>query len=389
MDWMLPTTGCAIFRGSDSDFISGGGEEPMSKDVVINSKLSRRPWAIFFGLVVSLIALHLLPVIAQLLLVLFGGVLLAVILEGGMSWVMLRTGLKRPLVLLFVCVAFAAALGSAAWFLGSMMANQFDALGSEMSSAMERLREELEDAPFRNWILPGEGSTQGLPGGQLLGSLGGLFTSAFGTVANVAILLLLAIYLVVRPALYTDGLLKLIPRAKRARWDEILRTIASALRWWFLGRLASMTAVGVLTGLGLWMAGVPMALALGMLAGFLSFVPYIGTIAGAIPGVLVAWANGLDTAIYAVVVYVMVQALEGNLITPLIDKKAVSLPPAVLIACQLAFGVLFGIWGVIWGAPLAIVAMILVQMLYIQDVLKEEVEVLSGGTTSEDAKDAR
>jgi predicted PurR-regulated permease PerM len=141
--------------------------------------------------------------------------------------------------------------------------------------------------------------------------------------------------------------------------------LGTTLQWWFVGRFASMAVTGVLTGIGLWIAGVPMALALGFIAGLLAFVPFVGPIVAAIPGLLVGWVQGPMTALYALIVYVVVQALEGNLITPVIQKKAVAVPPALLISGQLLLGSLFGAWGLLWATPLIVVTMVIVKMLYL------------------------
>jgi predicted PurR-regulated permease PerM len=165
--------------------------------------------------------------------------------------------------------------------------------------------------------------------------------------------------------------LRLVPPARRERYSEIARKLGSSLRWWFVGRFSSMAVTGLLTGLGLWIAQVPMALTLGLIAGVLSFVPFAGPIAASIPGILVAWVQGPTTALYALIVYVAVQLLESNLVTPLIERRAVSVPPALLVGGQLLFGSLYGFWGVLWATPLIVVVMVLVQHLYIEDVLHE------------------
>jgi predicted PurR-regulated permease PerM len=265
--------------------------------------------------------------------------------------------------------------GGVLWLSGAMLAAQFDDLSAQLTRALERIEQGLERSRWRQLLLPGGSLSQGFAEGQFLGKVGGVFSTAFGALGNLFILAALAVYLVVAPNWYLEGLLQLIPATKRERWETILRTLAVRLRWWFVGRLISMAAVGVLTAVGLWLVGVPMAMALGLIAAIVSFVPYIGAILGAIPGVLVAWIQDTTTGLWAIAVYVIVQTIDGNVITPIIDKRSTSLPPALLIASQLSLGVLFGAWGIIWAAPITLVSMVLVQMLYLQDVLKEDVEI--------------
>jgi predicted PurR-regulated permease PerM len=137
-----------------------------------------------------------------------------------------------------------------------------------------------------------------------------------------------------------------------------------------------MTVVGLLTTLGLWIAGIPNPLALGLLAALLSFVPYVGPILSFVPAVLVALLVSLTKVIYVVVVFGLVQTLESYVVTPLVQQRAVSMPPVILITAQIAMGVIAGATGVLLAAPLAIVVIVLLQMLYVEDVLGDPIQVL-------------
>ncbi len=137
-----------------------------------------------------------------------------------------------------------------------------------------------------------------------------------------------------------------------------------------------MSVVGGLTTLGLWIAGVPTPLALGLLAAVLSFVPYVGPLLSFVPAVLVALMVSLTKGMYVVIVFGIVQMLESYVITPLVQQQAVSLPPVVLVTAQIAMGVLAGATGVLLAAPLAIVVIVLLQMLYVEEVLGDSVRVL-------------
>jgi predicted PurR-regulated permease PerM len=127
-----------------------------------------------------------------------------------------------------------------------------------------------------------------------------------------------------------------------------------------------MLFVGVVTSIGLLLAGVPLAIPLGILSGVLDFVPVIGPFVAAIPGVLIAFAEGPQVALYAVLVYIAVQFIEGHFVIPLAQKWAVSMPPALALVAIVAFGVAFGLPGVLFALPLTVVAMVLVQKLYVE-----------------------
>jgi predicted PurR-regulated permease PerM len=137
-----------------------------------------------------------------------------------------------------------------------------------------------------------------------------------------------------------------------------------------------MAVVGFLTAVGLWVAGIPLAFVLGLIAALLSFVPYIGPIASVVPAALVALAESPTKVLYVFIIYGVVQLLESYLITPLIQERAVSIPPAVLISAQVIMGILAGAIGVLMATPLAVVLIVLVQMLYLADVLGDPVSTL-------------
>jgi predicted PurR-regulated permease PerM len=148
-----------------------------------------------------------------------------------------------------------------------------------------------------------------------------------------------------------------------------------AMRWWMIGRLASMTVIGVLTSLGMWLIGMPAPIALGALAGLLSFVPNVGPIVASVPGLLLGLGEGSWMVLWALGVYIVVQLVESNAITPLVEQYAVSVPPGVMIVTQFIFAVLAGVWGMIVATPLLVVAMVLVQQLYVREGLHKPIKV--------------
>jgi predicted PurR-regulated permease PerM len=136
---------------------------------------------------------------------------------------------------------------------------------------------------------------------------------------------------------------------------------------WLRGQLVAMLAVGALTGLGAALIGLPSALALGLLAGLLEFVPIVGPIFAAIPALLLAATLGWSEVLWTLALFIVIQQIEGNMLMPAIMQKAVELPPAVTLFAVLAFGLLFGPLGVLLATPLAVVLMVLVQHLYLRD----------------------
>ncbi len=143
-----------------------------------------------------------------------------------------------------------------------------------------------------------------------------------------------------------------------------------ALQLWFLGQLVDMLVVAVLVGAGLYLLDVPLTLTLALFAGLLNFVPFLGALAGAVPAVLMALGQSPDQALWVAGLFIAVQTLEGNVIAPLIQRRTVSLPPALTLFSQTVLGTLFGPLGLILATPVMAAAMVSVRMAYIESVLE-------------------
>jgi predicted PurR-regulated permease PerM len=177
------------------------------------------------------------------------------------------------------------------------------------------------------------------------------------------------IYLAAQPKLYRSGLLKLFPAGSRDRIDQALDDCWTALRLWLAGRLVSMVFIGLLTGVGLWLIGIPGALALGIVAFILEFVPFVGPIIAAVPALVLALAFDPVKALWVALLYLGIQQLEGNVIEPIVQQRAVDLPPALLLFAIVAGALVFGPTGVIFAAPLTVVLFVLVKRLYVREAL--------------------
>lgn len=314
----------------------------------------------------------------QFLLVIFGAGLFAVLLDSLGQQVKRLLRLPRAVAVVLTAAALVALCALLLVTLGPAVANQVEALADRLPEAFARFQAALREYPWGPFILERTAAPDRiLPAtAGLLQRLSGVFSTAIGGVTYTAFILIVGFYLALHPRVYVQGALHLFPVAARGRAAEASRAVGHALRWWLVGRLVAMAAVGVLTAIGLWLIDIPLVLALGLIAGLFSFVPYIGPVVSAIPAVLLGLLEGTLPAFYVIGVYALVQFLEGNFITPLIQVYAVSLPPAVLLTAQVMMGVLFGVLGVLLATPLVVAVIVLVQIYYIQAVLGEEVEVL-------------
>lgn len=316
--------------------------------------------------------------IANVLLVLFGGILFAVVLGGAARLLADRTALGRNAALAVVVVLGLALLAAFFWLAGARISDQATQLAEQLPRVVQELQRELRSSGVGRLFLrqvEREGGA-GAPGMELLGGISGMFRTALGAATNLVVIVVLALYLAAAPGLYVQGFLHLLPQEARPRGREVLEVIGRALQRWMGGRLASMLVVGLLTAAGLFVAGVPLAFVLGLIAAVFSFVPFIGPILAAVPGVLIASAESVRLALIAAAVYGGTQVVESYLITPLIQRRAVYIAPALLIAAQVLMGVLFGILGIFLATPLAVAVVVIVQLLYVEDVLGDEITVL-------------
>ena len=195
----------------------------------------------------------------------------------------------------------------------------------------------------------------------------------------VLVILITGIYLAASPRMYVEGLLMLTPHARRPRYREVLGRLAFTLRWWMVAQLVPMGAIGVLTAIGLKVIGVELWFILGVLAALFNFIPNFGPIISGAPAFLLALAESPTKALWVVALYVGAQSLEGYVLTPLVQRRAVELPPALLILFQVLAGLLMGAIGVVLAAPLLAVIVVTVKMLYVEDVMGDEAHVPGDG----------
>ncbi len=315
--------------------------------------------------------LAVLWLIADALLLLFAAILLAILLHTASGLLVRFTGLPHGLALAISTLVLLGVFGLLGWLFIPRLAEQVRELRDTLPRAWEELNAQLasygwargllEEAPALDKILSGTGKVFSRITGAVSGTLGAL--------ANLFLILVLALFLAADPKPYVNGALRLAPVERRPRFRELAGRLHLALRHWLTGQLLGMLFIGLLTGIGLAIIGVPLTLALTLLVALLNFIPNLGPIIAALPAVLLALTDSWRDALWVVALYVAAQNIEGNFFTPMIQKRTVDIPPALTIASQLIFGLLFGFAGVALATPLAVALMVLVQTLYVEDTL--------------------
>ncbi|MGA9573088.1 MAG: AI-2E family transporter [Lysobacterales bacterium] len=322
------------------------------------------------------LALFLLWPAAQIFLVLFAALLIAVFVNSlaglVLRWLPILPVLARAGVIAFLILLLSAFFLTA----GPSFSQQTSQLSEQLPRAMERLQDVISEQPWNDFLKNLNLGYLRPDAGQVMAGVTGVFSTAFGTAAHIVVILFIGFYLAIQPEIYIQGLLHLIPKRQRDRISQLLQALDHALSWWMLGRFASMATVGVFTTIALTLIGMPMALVLGVIAGVFSFVPYIGPIMSVVPALLVGLLESPMMAFYVIMIYALVQFLEGNFVTPLIQRRAVLLPPAVLLSAQFSMGIFYGLLGIIMATPMAVVAIVVIQVLYVRDILEDQVQLL-------------
>lgn len=308
-------------------------------------------------------------------LLVFMGVLLAILLTF-LSRLLsdhspLSHGWSLAVVLLGLLIIFASFVGVA----GAKVAAETDNLSRDLQGAWEQLTERASKYEWSQQLISQPKMKYFTNvSGEWLGRLTGVFTTTLGALSSGLLVVFVAIFIAADPDLYRRGVLRLVPLNYRDRAREVLDEAGFSLRWWIIGQMFSMTVVGTATAVGLWFLGIPFFITLGILAGVLTFIPNFGPILSAVPAVILGLTSGPLSGLYVVLLYLGVQAIESNLLTPLVQQRNVDLPPVLAVAIQILMGVLVGVLGLIMAAPLTVLGMILVKRLYVEDTLGDSLQ---------------
>ncbi|QGZ37897.1 putative PurR-regulated permease PerM [Pseudoduganella flava] len=329
--------------------------------------------------ILAILALAAIWFAYDALLLVFACILFAILLYELAGLLRKRLHVHRQVALALVVAMLLLVFGVGGWLMAPQIGEQADKLGAAVPEALHRLRAAMEQQPLLKRLMSSMPSPEQMQKQltQLVPNAGLFFTGLMGALGNAVIILFVGVYFAAQPHLYIDGLVTLVPPRKRARAREVMDELGRTLARWLLGKAASMLLVGVASAAGLALLGVPLALILGLIAGLLDFIPYLGPLMAGVPAVLIAFSDSPQQALYVVLLFGAIQLAEGYLLSPLIEKRTVSLPPALTIVMQLLFGALFGMAGVALATPLTAVLAVLVSMLYVQDVLKDPVRTPS------------
>ncbi|QCF26811.1 AI-2E family transporter [Hydrocarboniclastica marina] len=332
---------------------------------------SRRVWLAVAAGSVAVTLLVLLWNGFGVLLTIFAAVLLGLALLAPAHWLSQHSFLSQRWALTAVLLAIIGSFTLLGNVFASNLADQFQQMVDALPASVGELEARIRKWPLGDHIVE-EFNLRQL-GSDLLGKgmsqMSFVLSTTLGAAFTVFFIIAVALFFAFEPGTYRRGFLRLLPPARRDRTEQLLFLLRHKLNWWMLGRLASMTVVGLATSLGLWLLGMPMYLSLGALAAILVFIPNLGPLISAIPALLIALSEGLAGQV--ALLYIGVQTVESNLITPLIDRKSVKLPPALLFSAQISLGLVAGTLGLVLAAPLTVLAMVLTHQVWVEGWLEK------------------
>jgi predicted PurR-regulated permease PerM len=329
------------------------------------SSYTRKVWiaAGIGGLLLA--ALFLLWHGFQIVLLIFAGLLLGTFLLVPAGWLSSHSFLSHPWSLAVVILSAVGSLSLLGMQFATGISEQFQQLTQTLPDSVAALKSQLREWPIGAQIV--DRFNQEDSGGSLFGQwfsrVSTFLSSTLTIFLNLFFVIFIALFFASEPHTYRSGMLSIVPPQRRDIVIALMAEVRQKLYWWLLGRLLSMAVVGVATGLGLWLLGMPMVLSLALLAALLVFIPNLGPILSAIPALLVSLPEGMFWSVLAL--YLLVQAVESNVITPLVDRESVKLPPALLLSAQIIMGLIAGVLGLILAAPLTVLAMVVIKRLYV------------------------
>ncbi|MFA6087987.1 AI-2E family transporter [Mucilaginibacter sp.] len=301
----------------------------------------------------------------NVLLMVLAGVLISVYFHGLGDMIERKTKFSRRVcMILSVAVSFTI-IALLLWFMGTKIQGQIAILNDTLPQTISTAKAKLAESPIGAKILA---YFTGDKSDKLFLTAQSFFSTSFGVLGNMYIILFLAIFFTASPNLYKDGIIKLMPDSKKNLAKNVIDRISFALKGWLKGMMLSMVLITILLTTGLTIIGIPVALVLALITGILKLIPNFGSLAAMIPGVLLALTISVNTAIATALLYIICQTIVSNIVTPLIQKRMINTPPALTIISQVIMGTLCGALGVILAVPLLAILIILVDELYVKKI---------------------
>ena len=305
----------------------------------------------------------------NVVLMVLAGALIATYFHGLGDLVERKTKWKRRYAMLVAVIGTIAVIGLLLWFMGTKIQHQVAELSNTLPHTINNVKAKMATSPIGQKLLESvsDGNSQ-----KLMTTAQSFFSTSFGVLGNIYIIMFLGIFFTANPSLYKNGILVLVPKNKKVIGEHILDRISLSLKGWLKGMMVSMVLVTILISVGLSIIGVPVAMVLGLITGILELVPNLGSLLAMIPGVLLALTISTNMGILVAALYIISQTITANIVNPLIQKKMINLPPALTLISQLIMGAISGALGIILAVPVLAIVVILVDELYVKRINEGE-----------------
>jgi predicted PurR-regulated permease PerM len=324
------------------------------------------------GGIVALIVVLILLLKAtfNVLLLILAGSLIAVYFRGLSGLIQKKTKCKEGVCVAISIIGTLLLIVFLSWLIGAKVQSQIAELSDTLPKTVEQAKEKLNQSSIGQKIVQKISSPKAQQQAQSI--VQSFFKTTFGVLGDIYVVLFIGIFFTASPKIYKEGVIRLIPPNGKPKTEKVLDDIGSSLKKWLKGKMFAMLVVFILTAIGLVILGMPMWLALALIAGILNFIPNFGPLIALIPAALIGLSQGISTAIWVAVLYILVQVAESNFITPMVQQKLISIPPALIIIAQMFMAPLTGGWGLVLATPLMVILIVLVKDLYISRQAKNE-----------------
>ena len=312
---------------------------------------------------------YFLWVTSDVVMLIFAAILVAILLRTVAAALTRYAHVGEICSLALATILIFGALAGFIYLFGAQLSGQLTQLQERLPGAVNGAGERLG---VDNAVQRLEAAIKSETGSSFLSSVTRWSYSVVGAIANIALVVVAAVYFAIDPVTYRRGFAMLFPPDQQSRVFGALDSSNDVLRLWLAGQFVTMLLVGVVSALAYWWIGLPSPIALGLIEGVTNFVPFLGPILSAIPPLVFALAMDTQTLVWTLAAVVVIQQFEGNVATPLIQRRAVALPPAVGVFAIIVFGIAFGIPGVFLGVPLAVALIALVRNLWVRQTLQAE-----------------
>ncbi len=322
-------------------------------------------WITTAILAFSVIVILVIKATFSVFLLILAGTLVAIFFRGMSNFIQSKTKCKEGVCVAISIIVTLLIAAGIFWLIGAKVQAQVAELIDTLPKTIENVKAHLNDSSIGKSIVENVSSNKSMNKAQVFA--GQFFQSTFGAFGDIYVVLFIGIFFTLSPQIYTKGVVQLIPVKGQKKANHVFDKLGEQLLNWLKGTLFSMFVVFVLTAIGLAIIGMPLWLVLALFAGMISFIPNFGPLIALIPAVLIALMQSPETAMLVAGLYILIQFIESNFITPFIQQKLINMPPALIIIAQMLMGALTGVWGLILATPLTVIVITLVQELYIKN----------------------